>query len=132
MAINTREVIIVTESDKGSGLLYWLSSLFAAFIILLCLAVGIVGLLLPVIPGLLFLLIAAMLAARLSPALDRRLRKYPQMRRYLDSGHGFLELNWREKIRFIFWLILKVAIDLLMLLFRGLRWLLQLAELRRP
>jgi hypothetical protein len=38
-----------------------LAKLFAGIFIVICLAVGIVGLILPIIPGLLFLAIAAMI-----------------------------------------------------------------------
>ena len=67
-----------------------MAKLFAGIFIVICLAVGVVGLILPIIPGLLFLAIAAMIAARHSPSLDRWLRKNRVIGSYLDSGEGFL------------------------------------------
>ncbi len=74
-----------------------LAKLFAGIFIVICLAVGVVGLILPIIPGLLFLAIAAMIAARHSPSLDRWLRKNRVIGSYLDSGEGFLTLSWLQK-----------------------------------
>ena len=59
------------------------ATLIACMLILVCVAVGAVGLILPVVPGLLFLAIALMLVARLSPSIDRRLRR----NRTIASGH---------------------------------------------
>ncbi|MGA1742238.1 MAG: DUF454 family protein [Pseudohongiellaceae bacterium] len=74
---------------KSSRLNSLLAKLLALMFVLICLAVGVVGLILPIIPGLLFLAIAAMIAARHSPSLDRWLRKNRLLRGYLDSGEGF-------------------------------------------
>ncbi len=94
-----------------------LAKLFAGIFIVICLAVGVVGLILPIIPGLLFLAIAAMIAARHSPSLDRWLRKNRVIGSYLDSGEGFLNLSWLRKIQFLLWLCLKIFIDAIMLIF---------------
>ncbi|MDC1436122.1 DUF454 family protein [Gammaproteobacteria bacterium] len=94
-----------------------LAKLFAGIFIVICLAVGIVGLILPIIPGLLFLAIAAMIAARHSPSLDRWLRKNRVIGSYLDSGEGFLTLSWYRKIQFLLWLCLKIFIDTIVLIF---------------
>tara|TARA_R110000772_G_scaffold71427_6_gene156596 strand:- start:357 stop:740 length:384 start_codon:yes stop_codon:yes gene_type:complete len=102
------------ESGSASSLLV---KLLAFFFILICLAVGIVGLILPIIPGLLFLAIAAMIAARHSPATDRWLRKNRVFSAYLDSGRGFFKLNWWGKIQFLLWLCLKIFIDTIVLIF---------------
>lgn len=102
------------ESGRESSLLV---KLLAFILILICLAVGIVGLILPIIPGLLFLAIAAMIAARHSPATDRWLRKNQVLSNYLDSGRGFFKLNWWGKIQFLLWLCLKIFIDTIVLIF---------------
>lgn len=94
-----------------------LAKLFAGIFIVICLAVGVVGLILPIIPGLLFLAIAAMIAARHSPSLDRWLRKNRVIGSYLDSGEGFLNLSWLRKIQFLLWLCLKIFIDTIVLIF---------------
>ena len=74
---------------KSSRLNSLLAKLLTLMFVLICLAVGVVGLILPIIPGLLFLAIAAMIAARHSPSLDRWLWKNRLLRGYLDSGEGF-------------------------------------------
>jgi len=94
-----------------------LVKLLAFVLILICLAVGIVGLILPIIPGLLFLAIAAMIAARHSLAADRWLRKNRVISTYLDSGRGFFKLNWWGKLQFLVWLCLKIFIDTIVLIF---------------
>jgi uncharacterized membrane protein YbaN (DUF454 family) len=102
------------NKNRLNGLL---AKLFAGIFIVICLAVGVVGLILPIIPGLLFLAIAAMIAARHSPSLDRWLRKNRVIGSYLDSGEGFLNLSWLRKIQFLLWLCLKIFIDAIMLIF---------------
>lgn len=94
-----------------------LAKLLAGIFVLICLAVGVVGLILPIIPGLLFLAIAAMITARHSPSLDRWLRKNQVIKAYLDSGEGFLNLSWPRRIQFVFWLCLKIFIDTIVLIF---------------
>lgn len=98
---------------KSSRLNSLLAKLLTLMFVLICLAVGVVGLILPIIPGLLFLAIAA----RHSPSLDRWLRKNRLLRGYLDSGEGFLNLSWPGKIQFVIWLCLKIFIDTIVLIF---------------
>jgi len=102
------------SKNKLNGLM---AKLFAGIFIVICLAVGVVGLILPIIPGLLFLAIAAMIAARHSPSLDRWLRKSRTIESYLNSGEGFLNLRWYRKIQFVLWLCLKIFIDTIVLIF---------------
>jgi len=102
---------------KSSRLNSLLAKLLAIIFVLICLAVGVVGLILPIIPGLLFLAIAAMIAARHSPSLDRWLRRNRLLRGYLDSGEGFLNLGWPGKIQFVVWLCLKIFIDTIVFIF---------------
>lgn len=104
------------EQDSGAEQSL-LIRILACFFILICLAAGIVGLILPIIPGLLFLALAAMIAARHSPATDRWLRKNRVLGSYLDSGRGFFKLDWRGKIQFLLWLCLKIFIDTILLVF---------------
>lgn len=107
---------IPENQHKSSRLHSVLAKLLALMFVLICLAVGVVGLILPIIPGLLFLAFAAMIAARHSPSLDRWLRKNQLIRSYLDSGEGFLNLSWPRKIQFVLWLCLKIFIDTIVLI----------------
>lgn len=93
----------------------WSAKMLALILLLLCVALGMVGLILPIIPGLLFLAIALMIAASMFPALGRSVRNTPWLARfmtpYLDSAHGFSRLHWRGKLRFLLWLTVKVFVD---------------------
>jgi uncharacterized membrane protein YbaN (DUF454 family) len=83
----------------------------ALLLIVLCFAIGAVGLILPIIPGLLFLAIALMLVAKFFPAIDRRLRRNRTIRSYLDSADGFGNLRWPQKIRYGLLLCLRLFVD---------------------
>ena len=85
--------------------------LIAGVIILVCLAIGLAGLILPLIPGLLFLGIAALVAARHSPALERVFRSNPTLNGYMDSTDGFLDLPLAKQLQLGGWLCLKMLID---------------------
>lgn len=87
------------------------AKLIAVFVILACLAVGLAGLILPIIPGLLFLGIAALIAARHSPALERLFRSNATVSGYLDSTEGFLDLPIGKKVQLGLLLCLKMLID---------------------
>jgi uncharacterized membrane protein YbaN (DUF454 family) len=87
------------------------TKLIACMLILVCLAVGAVGLIVPVIPGLLFLTIALIILARHVPSVDRRLRQNRTLRGYLDSADGFLDLSFPKKVRYGCLLCLRLVID---------------------
>lgn len=87
------------------------SRLIACLLIVICFAVGAVGLILPVIPGLLFVAIALMLVAKFSPAIDRRLRRSRTLRSYLDSADGFGALSWPRKLQYGALLCLRLFVD---------------------
>jgi uncharacterized membrane protein YbaN (DUF454 family) len=75
------------------------AKLAACLLILVCVAVGAVGLILPIIPGLLFLAIAAVVAAKHSPSFERWLGRNRRRREYLAGADGFLNLPWRQKVQ---------------------------------
>lgn len=87
------------------------ATLIACVLIFVCVAVGAVGLILPVVPGLLFLAIALMILARLSPSLDRRLRRNRTIARYLDSADGFSRLSLMKKFQYGCLLCLRLFVD---------------------
>lgn len=87
------------------------AKLIACVVILVCLAIGLAGLILPIIPGLLFLGVAALIAARHSPALERLFRSNATVSGYLDSTEGFLDLPLGKKVQLGLWLCLKMLID---------------------
>jgi len=87
------------------------AKLIAILLILACLALGAVGILLPIVPGILFLAIAAILLARHFPLTERWLRRNETMNGYLDSAEGFSGLDLAGKIRFGALLGAKILID---------------------
>jgi uncharacterized membrane protein YbaN (DUF454 family) len=87
------------------------AKLIACVVILVCLAIGLAGLILPIIPGLLFLGLAALIAARHSPALERLFRSNATLSGYLDRTEGFLDLPLGKKVQLGLLLCLKMLLD---------------------
>ena len=87
------------------------AKLIACVLVLVCLAVGLAGLILPIIPGLLFLAIAGLIAAKYSPALERTLRRNTTVGGYLDTADGFVGLPFWKKVQLGALLCLKMLID---------------------
>lgn len=98
------------KTAAGSIERFW-ARLIACLLVVVCLVIGAAGLVLPVIPGLLFLAIALIIAAKHLPFLERRLRRNATFSRYLDSADGFYELSVAKKAQFGAWLCLKLLID---------------------
>jgi uncharacterized membrane protein YbaN (DUF454 family) len=87
------------------------TKLIAAGVIVVCLLLGLAGLILPLIPGLLFLGIAAIVAAKVSPRFAETLRQNETLRGYLDRTDGFGDLPLDQKLKLGGLLILKAMID---------------------
>jgi uncharacterized membrane protein YbaN (DUF454 family) len=87
------------------------TKLVACLLIVVCFAVGAVGIILPIIPGLLFVAVALMLIAKFFPAIDRQLRKSRTLSAYLDSADGFGRLRWPQKIQYACLLCLRLFVD---------------------
>jgi uncharacterized membrane protein YbaN (DUF454 family) len=79
--------------------------------IAICLALGLIGLVLPIIPGLLFLAIAAVLLAPHVPALGGWMRRSPMMSRYMDDAERLGDLNLEDQLKLGFFLSLRMLID---------------------
>jgi uncharacterized membrane protein YbaN (DUF454 family) len=104
------------------------TKLIACAVIIACLALGALGLILPLIPGLLFLAVAAVVAAKLSPTVERMMRQSPTLSGYLDRTDGFAALSWGRKIQVACLLCVKVLIDGVALLVAGVMRLVRAAE----
>jgi uncharacterized membrane protein YbaN (DUF454 family) len=83
----------------------------AAVVVLACLIVGAVGLVLPIIPGLVFLGLAALIAARWSPGLERAMRRNRTLGGYLDKTAGFERLSLLRQLELGAWLTVKAVFD---------------------
>jgi len=103
------------------------SKLIACLLIVLCFAVGAVGLILPIIPGLLFVAIALMLIASHFPSVGRQLRRNRTMRSYLDSAEGFGGLSFARKLQYGSLLCLRLFIDTIAVCVYGVSKVLGLA-----
>jgi uncharacterized membrane protein YbaN (DUF454 family) len=104
------------------------TKLIAAGVIVVCLLLGFAGLILPLIPGLLFLGVAAIVAAKLSPRFAATLRQNDTLRGYMDRTEGFSALPLDGKIKLAGLLFLKVLIDGVALLVAGVMKVLKAAE----
>lgn len=104
------------------------TKLIAAGVIAVCLLLGVAGLILPLIPGLLFLGLAAIVAAKVSPRFAETLRQNDTLRSYLDRTEGFGALPLDQKLKLAGLLILKALIDGVALLVAGIMKLLKAAE----
>ena len=104
------------------------TKLIAAGVIVVCLLLGLAGLILPLIPGLLFLAIAAIVAAKLSPRFAATLRQNDTLRGYMDRTEGFSALPLDGKIKLTGLLLLKMLIDGVALLVAGVMKVLKAAE----
>ena len=83
----------------------------ASVLVVACLAIGVVGLILPIIPGLLFLAIAAVIAARHFPSVDARLRTHRAIDKHLNNAERFRTLSLPAKVQVAGWLCLKMVVD---------------------
>ncbi len=81
-------------------------TLIGIFIVL-----GILGLALPILPGILFLLIAAIMASRHSPALANYLEQNPYTAKSVHMSHRFSHLDFLGKVRICAWGVLKITMD---------------------
>ena len=104
------------------------TKLIAAGVIVVCLLLGVAGLILPLIPGLLFLGVAAIVAAKFSPRFGETLRQNDTLRGYLDRTEGFSELPLDGKIKLAGLLLVKAMIDGVALLVAGVMKVLKAAE----
>ena len=90
-------------------------------LILVFIALGILGILLPILPGLVFLLIAALIASRHFPALAFLLEQNRYARKCLRMSNSFLDLGYWDKTRLCFWGMVKISVD-------GVSWSVRLLQ----
>ena len=105
-------------------------------LLLLCVGLGMVGLILPIVPGLLFLALAAMLASNMFPAFGLFVRRTPWLAKlltpYLENSHGFCRLSGQGKLRFLLWFCARVLVDSFMMLWRVLAQVVDFVSKDKP
>jgi uncharacterized membrane protein YbaN (DUF454 family) len=104
------------------------TKLIAAGVIVVCVLLGLAGLILPLLPGLLFLAVAAIVAAKLSPRFAETLRQNETLRGYLDRTEGFSALPLDQKLKLAGLLLVKALIDGVAFLVAGVMKLLKAAD----
>ena len=87
------------------------AKLLVFIVIAACLALGFIGLILPIVPGLLFLAIAALLLAPYVPALGDCMRRSPIMSRYMDDADRLRMLDLGDQIRLGCLMSLRMLLD---------------------
>jgi uncharacterized membrane protein YbaN (DUF454 family) len=85
-------------------------------------------LLLPLVPGLLFLVVGAIVAAKLSPAFASTLRRNATLAGYLDKTDGFADLAPGKKIQLVCLLCVRMMLDGIALLVATVMRLIKAAE----
>ena len=88
MGHKQRNPVIMAEQVKES-----VGKLFSFALNLLFVALGIVGIVLLILPGLVFQFIAALIAARHFPALAFDMERHTYSHRAMRYSHGFMELD---------------------------------------
>jgi uncharacterized membrane protein YbaN (DUF454 family) len=104
------------------------TKLIAAGVIAVCLLLGLAGLILPLLPGLLFLGVAAVVAAKLSPRFAATLRQSDTLRGYIDRTEGFGALPLEQKVKLAVLLVAKALLDGVALLVGGIMRLLKAVD----
>ena len=104
------------------------TKLVACAVIVACLLLGLAGLILPLIPGLLFIAVAAFVAAKVSPRFAAVLRENDQLRGYLEQAERIDGVPLPQKLQVIGLLLLKMLIDGVALLVAGVMKLVRAAE----
>jgi uncharacterized membrane protein YbaN (DUF454 family) len=104
------------------------TKLIACAVIVACLFLGLAGLILPLIPGLLFIAIALFVAAKLSPRFATVVRENDTLRGYLDQADRIAGVPLAQKIQVIGLLFVKMLIDGVALLVAGVMKIVKAAE----
>lgn len=115
---------------------HWVARILALFLLLLCLGLGLVGLVLPIIPGLLFIAFAAMIASWMFPGLSQQVHKWPWLAQlltpYFNSAKGFTKLSPQGKCRLLLWITAKVMVDSFVVMWEALAKLLSWMARDKP
>ena len=96
---------------KPYGLKALPGKVVAALVVVACVVIGVVGIVLPVIPGLVFLALAALVAARNVPWLDAKLRRHRSIGPRMHRVDRFFRLPLIDQLRVTVLMSVKYTLD---------------------
>ncbi len=73
------------------------------------LVLGLAGLVIPIVPGFLFILLALACFASLSPQMKRTLNKHPRLARFFHRLESGAHLHWLLRVKLAFWASLEAV-----------------------
>lgn len=89
----------------------WHFKILFTVLALVCLIVGMIGIVLPVIPGVIFLIVAMLLLSRVSPRVARWVKQKPEMNRMQDRFDSMGRMRWGERLRLSFWMAMSGVVQ---------------------
>jgi uncharacterized membrane protein YbaN (DUF454 family) len=103
-----------SDAKKPSASLTFNKIIVKAVLVLiigLCLVLGVIGLILPVIPGILFLFIGAILLSKLSTRFASYLKQNTWAQKWQRRGDSFRKLNNGHRLKLSFLMAAKSVVD---------------------
>ena len=98
----------VSASKSGSYRMPVLTKVLCIALIAFFVMVGLIGVVLPIIPGLIFLFIAVILLARISRRFDSILRRNSTVRRWMKHADTINGLSISQRARLSFWMSARI------------------------
>lgn len=103
-----QETETVNPRKSNSYLMPILWKVLCIALIAFCVVVGLIGLILPIIPGFIFLFIAAILLARISSRFKSFLTSNSNMKAWMQRADTINTLSIFQRIRLGFWLSARI------------------------
>tara|TARA_B110000858_G_scaffold77483_1_gene89792 strand:- start:31140 stop:31493 length:354 start_codon:yes stop_codon:yes gene_type:complete len=101
----------MSEKNSENGLMSMLFKGVCLVLVGLLTLVGLAGLILPIIPGILFLFLAALLLAKVSSRFDALLHKNEHMRNWLRRWNTSNSLPLFQRMKLSFLLVAKAVVN---------------------
>ncbi len=98
----------MSASKRASYRMPVLTKVICIALIACCVVVGLIGLVLPIIPGLIFLFIAAILLARISSRFDSILKRNPTVQGWMKHADTINGLSFSQRVRLSFWMSARI------------------------
>ena len=79
-------------------------------LVVCCLFIGLMGLILPIIPGFLFLFFAAILLARVSSRFKYLLHNHGTIKAWMKHWHSTTALSIPQRAKLVFWVVARSTV----------------------